>query len=63
MGALQIPIGTYHRSISGKEGSIVINQSIRKKDFDPDKEFLPKSLFFGYMKTIKQKELNSAYWK
>ena len=26
MGALEIPIGTYHRSISGKEGSIVLNQ-------------------------------------
>ena len=44
MGALQIPIGTYHRSVSGKKGSIVINQSIRKKGFDPDKEFLPISL-------------------
>ena len=27
MGALQIPIGTYHRSESGKEGSIVLNQA------------------------------------
>ena len=26
MGALQIPIGTYHRSISGGEGSTVLNQ-------------------------------------
>ena len=26
MGALQIPIRTYHRSQSGKEGSIVLNQ-------------------------------------
>ena len=26
MGALEIPVGTYHRSISGKEGSIVLNQ-------------------------------------
>ena len=44
MGALQIPIGTYHRSVSGKEGSIVINQSIRKQGFDPKKEFIPVSL-------------------
>jgi len=44
MGALQIPIGTYHRSVSGKEGSIVINQSIRKQGFDPNKEFIPVSL-------------------
>ena len=44
MGALQIPIGTYHRSVSGKKGSIVINQSIRKQGFDPNKEFIPVSL-------------------
>ena len=44
MGALQIPIGTYHRSVSGKEGSIVINQSIRKQGFAPNKEFIPVSL-------------------
>ena len=35
MGALQIPIGTFHRSISGKDGSIVINQAIRDDQFDP----------------------------
>ena len=28
MGALEIPVGTYHRSISGKEGSIVLNLSL-----------------------------------
>ena len=28
-GALIIPRGTFHRSVSGKEGSIVINQAIR----------------------------------
>ena len=37
MGALEIPIGTYHRSISGKEGSIVLNQPKRDKFFDPSK--------------------------
>ena len=41
MGALEIPIGTYHRSISGKEGSIVLNQPKRDKFFDPAKEFIP----------------------
>ena len=42
-GALVIPIGTYHRSISGEEGSIVINQAIRDKDFNPETEFVPIS--------------------
>ena len=44
MGALKIPIGTYHRSISGKEGSIVLNQPKRDKFFDPSKEFIPQKL-------------------
>lgn len=42
-GALVIPIGTYHRSISGEEGSIVINQAIRDGEFNPDTEFVPVS--------------------
>ena len=37
MGALQIPIGTYHRSESGKEGSIVLNQASRDNSFDQKK--------------------------
>tara|TARA_B100001250_G_C19737594_1_gene761508 strand:+ start:477 stop:974 length:498 start_codon:yes stop_codon:yes gene_type:complete len=44
MGALQIPIGTFHRSISGKEGSIVINQAIRDGQFEPNTEFNPISI-------------------
>ncbi len=44
MGALQIPIDTYHRSVSGKEGSIVLNQAVRDSQFDPNKEFIPVSL-------------------
>ena len=44
MGALQIPIGTYHRSESGKEGSIVLNQATRDDMFDQRKEFSPVSL-------------------
>ena len=35
MGALQIPIGTYHQSVSGAEGSMVLNQAVRDRDFDP----------------------------
>ena len=42
-GALVIPIGTYHRSISGEEGSIVINQAIRDDEFNPETEFIPVS--------------------
>ncbi len=44
MGALQIPIGTFHRSISGKNGSIVINQAIRDKQFEASREFNPISI-------------------
>jgi len=44
MGALQIPIGTYHRSVSGEQGSTVLNQSIRDPDFDFHTEFIPVSL-------------------
>ena len=34
MGGLQIPIGTYHRSESGTEGSIVLNQATRDDKFE-----------------------------
>ena len=44
MGALQIPIGTYHKSVSGSEGSMVLNQAVRDSDFDPIKEFIAVSL-------------------
>ena len=30
IGALEIPVSTYHRSISGNEGSLLLNQSIRE---------------------------------
>ena len=42
-GALLIPRGTYHRSVSGKDGSIVINQAKRYEGFNPDAEFYPVS--------------------
>lgn len=44
MGALQIPIGTYHRSVSGPQGSMVLNQAVRDRQFDPTTEFIPVSL-------------------
>jgi hypothetical protein len=42
-GALEIPPGTYHRSVSPEDGSIVINQAIRDEEFDPSTEFIPVS--------------------
>ena len=44
MGSLQIPIGIYHWSDSGKEGSIVLNQAIRDDAFDQRKRFSPVRL-------------------
>jgi len=44
MSALPIPTGTYHQSVSGPEGSMVLNQAVRDKDFDPKQEFIPVSL-------------------
>ena len=42
-GALVIPRNTYHRSISGEKGSIVINQAKRYDGFNPSEEFIPRS--------------------
>ncbi len=42
-GALVIPKLTYHRSYSGEDGSIVINQAIRDEEFDANTEFIPVS--------------------
>ena len=42
-GALLIPRGTFHRSKSGEEGSIVINQAKRYDGFDASAEFYPVS--------------------
>ena len=42
-GALLIPRGTYHRSVSGKDGSIVINQANRYDGFSAETEFIPVS--------------------
>jgi len=44
MGALQIPIGTYHRSASGEGGSLVLNQACRDEAFDYATEFVPVTL-------------------
>ena len=42
-GALVIPRNTFHRSVSGEKGSIVINQATRYDGFDPSAEFYPVS--------------------
>ena len=60
MGALEIPVGTYHRSISGKEGSIVLNQPIRDKFFDSAKEFIPHKLDTKTL--IKARKSPPVYW-
>ena len=60
MGALEIPLGTYHRSISGKEGSIVLNQPKRDKFFDPAKEFIPQKL--NKINLIKARKSPAVYW-
>ena len=60
MGVLEIPIGTYHRSISGKEGSVVLNQPIRDKFFDPAKEFIPQKL--DAISLIKARKTPPVYW-
>ncbi len=61
MGALQIPIGTYHRSISNKNGSIVLNQAVRDKKFDPENEFTPVSLR-DRKDLQKVQKKNPIYW-
>ena len=60
MGALEIPIGTYHRSISGKEGSIVLNQPKRDNFFDATKEFIPQKL--DKISLIKARKSPPVYW-
>jgi len=42
-GALMIPKDTFHRSWSGKDGSIVINQAVRDAEFNVNTEFIPVS--------------------
>ena len=42
-GAIIIPIGCYHRSISGENGSVLINLPNRGIFFDPKTEFIPVS--------------------
>ncbi len=61
MGALGIPIGTFHRSISGKDGSIVINQAIRDEKFEPSNEFNPISIK-NRIDLQKAKSIEPVFW-
>ena len=61
MGALQIPIGTYHRSESGNEGSIILNQATRDDAFDQRKEFSPVSLRSN-KQLRKARKAHPVYW-
>jgi len=61
MGALQIPIRTYHRSDSGKEGSIVLNQATRDNSFDQTKESSPISLRSN-KQLRKARKVLPVYW-
>ena len=62
-GALQIPVGCYHRSYSGKNGSLLINHAVRDADFSAETEFVPvtidedfsKPFFYG----LTQSELHN----
>ena len=40
-GALEIPAGCFHRSYSGKNGSLLVNHAIRDEYYDETKEFIP----------------------
>ena len=40
-GALEIPPGCYHRSVSCSEGSILLNHAVRDEEYDETKEFFP----------------------
>lgn len=41
-GALVIPPGCYHRSVSCKSGSLLLNHAIRDRYYDERKEFNPQ---------------------
>lgn len=43
-GALEIPVGCYHRSYSGNAGSLLLNHAIRDDEYDETTEFVPRLL-------------------
>jgi len=44
-GALEIPPGCLHRSVSGKDGSLLLNHAVRDTQYDETKEFHPVSCY------------------
>lgn len=45
-GALRIPPGCFHRSVSCSEGSILLNHAQRDPDYDESTEFRPTIVRF-----------------
>ena len=43
-GAVVIPVGCFHRSVSGEKGSVLINLPQRSPFFDTKTEFIPVSV-------------------
>ena len=60
-GALEIPAGVYHRSVSCPSGSVLINQAVRSPGYSEATEFVPVAvdaekepvLWRGYMEPAK----------
>jgi hypothetical protein len=42
-GALEIPAGVYHRSVSCSTGSVLLNQAVRTPQYDENNEFHPRT--------------------
>ena len=64
-GALLIPRGTFHRSVSGQYGSIVINQAKRYDGFSAETEFIPVSCATNkklYDALVKEKPVIHKFW-
>lgn len=57
-GALEIPPGVYHRSVSCSGGSVLLNHAVRDDKYDELNEFHPRAvgsdelLWLGYLKPI-----------
>ena len=45
VGALEIPPGCYHRSVSGIKGSLLLNHAVRDELYDERKEFDPRAVW------------------
>jgi len=45
VGALEIPPGCYHRSVSGLSGSLLINHAVRNENYNEAKEFNPQVIW------------------